>query len=184
VAVSCVQEEDLPGQLIGKFQFAVSFVDAGAPTAPGCAYKDIPAEVSPFTATFTEDGGAVFYTMGGSTSEATFDGQLAEATREAPREFAECACEGVRLRETIRVTLMSLSQTQALGNQCPENPFAAGDGGVPQPEPDSGVTLPRRTEFGFDAVKACGELVNEIIAPDECGCSACTLLYRVDGSRR
>jgi len=151
---------------------------------PGMA--ELPSESFPFQFVLTRnpDTNEVFLTLGGVTRTATFDGQFVESTFVARREFATCCVDDEgqnegQLEERIRVALLSRSQSVALGGRCPRDAL---DGGVPGP--DAGVTPPGSTGTGFDALRACGELI-DIVRPGDCGkCSVCTLRYPITGVRR
>lgn len=129
------------------------------------------------------DAGQAYVVIGGVTRDATFDGQVVQAGFTAARRFTECDCVDTDVEETLTMALLSTSQNAALQNTCPGNPL---DGGVPQPSPDGGVLRPDTTPRGFDAIRACGELV-DIVRPREgsnCQCTACWMRYQVRGVRR
>jgi hypothetical protein len=87
----------------------------------------------------------------------------------------------VLLRERLTVALLSQSQSSFLEGRCPPQPL---DGGVPVPEGDAGVLAPDSTESGFDAVRACGVLVNTLLPAEGCLCPGCSITYEVSGVRR
>lgn len=178
----CLSEQGFPGdEVMGTFDFSAD------PLLPfDCGLQDLPEQAVSFSATFSRDAGQreIAYTLGGVSSGALFDGQVVEAARSAVRRFPPCECgDRTTLKETLRVALLSKSQDSELLGKCPVHPL---DGGVPAA--DGGVMLPESTPRGFDAVRACGELVNEILEEPGAGCSpacsGCTLRYRVTGVRR
>lgn len=157
------------------------------PVSIVCGLPDIPNNGFDFAGTFSRfrDGGAVFLTLNGISRDAGFDGQIASSSHSAPRGFSlpdagTCAPCEMRVIETIVVALLSKSQSAAVGDRCPPNPL---DGGLPGL--DAGVTLPGSTAAGFDSVRACGELYEEIVGTGTCDplCS-CLLKYRVTGDRK
>jgi hypothetical protein len=193
---ACDDEPDGPGrEKMGTYELTaevVTLADGGLdPGYQDCTLRnpgmtELPSSSFPFEVILTRnpDTNETFLTLGGVTRPATFDGQFVESTFFARREFANC-CVGAdgqnlgQLEERLRVALLSRSQSDALGGRCPPNPL---DGGVPGP--DAGVTPPGSIGTGFDALRACGELV-DVVRPGDCGrCSACTLRYPVTGVRR
>jgi hypothetical protein len=175
-------------EVLGQFELSAE------PVSSSCSYAEVPAGSLPFTLQVRRalDGGAVTVTLNGLTRPASFDGQVLRTAFEAPRVFADCACSaeqrdagcacsGVTLTETLEVALASLSQDQALGGNCPANAL---DGGMPAPNEDAGIFLPTTTVRGFDAVRACGELVDDIQPAEGCFCAACSMRYAVRGVRR
>lgn len=142
-----------------------------------------------FGATLTRDSAstAAWLTLEGYSRDATFDGQIFSSVGEASRVFAECRDCTTKLVETFTVAVLSRSQSDALGGACPQNPL---DGGVPAPD-DAGITGPRQTDQGFDAVRLCGVLATEVVALGtsdggacEAKCGACTARYQLRGDRR
>ncbi|MFZ5443841.1 MAG: hypothetical protein ACOZQL_27805 [Myxococcota bacterium] len=142
-----------------------------------------------FTATLTADSAstAAWLTLSGYSRAASFDGQVFSSVGEASRVFADCSDCTTKVVETLTVAVLSRSQSEALGGGCPDDAL---DGGVPAPN-DAGITGPRQTEQGFDAVRLCGVLATELIAvPRTDGgtcaakCSACTTQFQLRGDRR
>ena len=175
-------------EVLGQFELVAE------PVASTCTYGEAPSGSLPFTLKVRRalDGGAVTVTLNGLERPASFDGQVLRTEFDAPRVFADCscsaeqrdagcACTGATLTETLEVALASLSQDQALGGVCPVNAL---DGGMPTPSPDAGIYLPTTTARGFDAVRACGELVDDIQPAEGCFCTACSMRYAVRGVRR
>lgn len=157
------------------------------PVSRVCALPDIPANSFPFSATLSRfrDGGAVYLTLNGISRDAGFDGQVASSSHSASRTFAladggSCSSCEMRVVETIVVALLSKSQSAALGDKCPANAL---DGGLPGP--DAGATLPGSTATGFDSVRACGDLYEQILGTGTCDpACACLLKYRLSGDRK
>ncbi|MBI3182427.1 MAG: hypothetical protein HYZ28_09810 [Myxococcales bacterium] len=186
VAAGCPSGQSTAGlELMGTFALTAE------PLVFDCPLSEVSEAGFQLTVTFSRDAGEsrVAYQHGGLVSEATFDGQVVEAARLAVRRLPSCNCgEQTQLRETLRVALLSQSQDRELSGRCPERPL---DGGVPSP--DGGVFRPASAAGGFDAVRACGELLDEVVpehsspSPDagcEEACFSCRLLYRVEGMRR
>lgn len=127
-----------------------------------CALAEVTEESAEFEfeATFSEtaETSEAWVTMNSGLSTApppgSWDGQYFRSTAEAPRVFpSQCSDCQMALEETIAVALLSRSQSEASGNQCPEAPL---DGGLPAE--DAGALPPRQRPLGFDGVRACGEL--------------------------
>ena len=180
----CPPSDRLPGdENLGTYALTAEGLSAG------CGLKDIAATGFDFTATVTRfrDGGRAFVTLNGITGDAGFDGQIVSTTRTAARTFTlpdggNCApgCD-MRLVESMSFALLSKSQSAALFERCPANPL---DGGIPSE--DAGVTLPGSTSTGFDSVRVCGELHEDIVGVGSCDplCNSCQLQYRLTGERR
>jgi hypothetical protein len=181
---ACLPEPKYPGnEVMGTFDFTATAL------SDDCAgLSDIPDGGFTFSGTFSRqtDNSQAWFTLGGISREASFDGQVVRSERTAPRRFPECLCgDKVNMVETLVVALSSKSQDALLGGGCPD---AALDGGLPAPNGDLGVFAPGTTPQGFDAVRACGELT-DVIAPDPaaapaCQCASCTLRYTVRGDRK
>lgn len=129
----------------------------------------------------------VQFALGGLTSAATFDGQVADSERSAPRRFASCVsadgtrCPQVTMVEHLEVAFLSLSQSQALDGGCGA---ATLDGGVPAPDPARGIRPPGQTANGFDTVLVCGVLSDRVEPGADCACRSCSFVYDVRGDRR
>lgn len=160
--------------------------DAGAPT---CELVEITADDFTFDAVLTRDSTSerAWVTLNGYSSEGTFDGQVLTRQTEASRVFAACSKCSTRVVETMTVAVLSRSQIEAAGGQCPAHAL---DGGVAAPD-DAGITGPRQTPQGYDAVRLCGELTTLVVA-DGLGdggacdpmCGGCTVGYQLRGERR
>ncbi len=182
-AVSCLPEPKYPGnEVMGTFALDGKLSDDGCP-----ALEELPRGGLSFNATYSreKDASRTWLTLGGVSSEASFDGQVVASTRTAERRFSECGCGGdVTVVETLTLALLSSSQSQALEGACPGD---AVDGGVPAPDADAGLFGPASGPKGFDAVRACGRLVDEVLAAPEgspaCACSACLVRYTLSGGR-
>ena len=179
---ACAPATLLPGdQVMGTYAFEA------VPLQVDCQIPDL--QVAPFTfeATFSRerDGAGVWFLLNETVRDAGFDGQVARVAYEAPRVFGT-ACEGCAtvLQERLEVALLSKSQNEAAGDRCPDAPL---DGGLPT---GPGVQPPGNVQSGFDAVRACGELTNQVVAtalPDQtcpAFCGQCTLRYELKGARR
>ncbi len=184
-AGSCGGGEKLPGdENLGTWAFTA------VPEAISCALADVPDAGFQFSGTYTRnrDGGQVFLTLNGVSRNANFDGQVVSSELTAARSFAECMPCTTEVQETLRVSILSRSQSEAAGNICPERPL---DGGTPAPNDAGTITAPGPTNNGFDAVRACGELVDQVIAKPPAGgaacnpkCGGCSLRYRITGERK
>lgn len=157
----------------------------------GCALEEVTGAPFSFNVALSAnpDAGETFMTLeGGYPRDASWDGQVVRSTETARRYFRECTECVTRVEETIALSLLSLSQADAVGNRCPANPL---DGGVPAPD-DAGVTPPGPRDQGFDAILACGELRTRVLVdegladggPCPSVCSACTMTYMLAGERR
>jgi hypothetical protein len=216
--LGCDPVHPLPAdQMMGKYDFTARrplLADAGLDLTPIGSLPICPLEPETgfeaafrellFIGTFTScsgrvdtpycsaaNTGQVYFTATSSDRPAGFDGQYAwlEPLSE-PREFSACIVDGgsclTTVTETMRVALYSLSQTYASGLpfRCPPNAL---DGGVPAP--DGGVVAPAFTPQGFDAVFACGDLIDVVHASPGCACvrdkmiptGECAIYYRVTG---
>lgn len=179
----CPAEDAVPGdENMGLYQFHAE------PQSLVCGLPDLPANGFDFAGTYSRfrDGGAVFLTLNGISRDAGFDGQVITSSHSAPRTFklpdgGSCAPCEMRVVETIAVALLSKSQSSAVFDRCPADPL---DGGLPGP--DAGVTLPGSTSTGFDSVRACGTLYEQIIS-EGVACDpicSCLLQFRVVGERK
>lgn len=186
----CVEVPATPGEeVLGNFELAAE------PVSSTCAYDEASGSPLAFTIRVARalDGGEVSVTLNGIERPATFDGQVLRTSYRVPRSFADCscsaeqrdagcACSGVTLEEQLEVALVSLEQDDVLGRTCPASPL---DGGVPTVGVDGGaLALPVTTPRGFDAVRACGELWDDIQPGQGCFCAACSMRYAVRGVRR
>lgn len=206
-AVACVPSNTPPGDLIGNFTFDTTLpltADGGLTPEDQAAFSDcIPtlSEVVPsnftFDAVLSTDGGTGFFTYGGKSRDGVFDGQFLVGSLREERRFTACTCKGngkVYVDETIRFAVLSSSQAaalQAAGVPCSANLL---DGGVPL-NPAAGIVPPSRNSSGYDAVWACGELV-DVVEPDPpsdagvCTCTGqdagwtCAINYPVTGTRK
>ncbi|MFN0063873.1 MAG: hypothetical protein ACKVPX_15310 [Myxococcaceae bacterium] len=190
----CVEPRYPGSEVMGTFAFSAG-VSLGAPlgeaacTAPGPPeepFPELPKEPFSFSGTFSRDDpsnpAAAFFSLGGFDQNATFDGQVIRAITSAPRQFAQCECPEVTVEETLVVALLSRSQRDALESPvCPPNALT---GGVPAPD-GAAITPPQTTSNGFDAVLACGELIDRVLPnPETCACAPCAVRYPVSGDRR
>lgn len=142
-----------------------------------------------FDATLTRDSSSTqaWMTLAGYSREGTFDGQYFTTVHDAPRVFSACSLCETRVTESITFSMFSRSQGDAVGGQCPDDAL---DGGTPLPNPDAGITGPRQTTQGFDAVRLCGRLTTVLTSIGLDGgackseCSGCALRYQLRGDRR
>lgn len=179
--LACAPEPVFPGdEVMGTFSFAASRVKGGD---GDCAFSEAQDSFD-FQGTFSRfpDAGQIFFTVNGVSRDGGFDGQVAEATLAAARQFSACSCSTTQVEETIRVALLSRSQDEHLDGRCPPAPL---DGGVPASgSDDGGVRGPGSTASGFDALRACGELIDRVLPGEECACEECRMTYRLEGIRR
>ncbi len=165
---------------MGRFKLQASLFSSD------CQLSDVPDGGFAFDAELSRNRGTsqAWLVIGGIARDAGFDGQVATSTHSAPRRFEECGCgDQTLIQETLTVALLSSSQDRALGGACPPSPL---DGGVPRPDPDGGIFAPASLEQGgFDAIRACGELVDEVVPAEgaSCSCPRCTMVFRVEGTR-
>lgn len=178
---ACPADDRPPGdENMGLYQFRAE------PVSLTCGLPGLGTNGFGFEGTFSRfrDGGAAFLTLNGISRDAGFDGQIVRSSHSASRTFTvpdggDCLCD-MRVVETLHVALLSKSQSTAVGDRCPENPL---DGGLP--DTDAGVRLPGSTETGFDSVRACGDLFEEIVGTGACDpLCACVLQYRLTGERK
>jgi hypothetical protein len=183
----CPAPAKYPGsEVLGTFGFTATELGDDC-SFYGDAGDNVPDGGFTFVATFSRNPG-VWITLSGATSSeaATFDGQYLASTYGAPRTLVECqGCTGQLMQETIDVAILSGSQSDFLGGQCPADPL---DGGVPAPGtvlPDGGIVQgPASQASGFDAVLACGTLTDQWLPDAGCGCPACAWQYTLAGLRR
>lgn len=159
-----------------------------------CPLIDVVPAAFRFSATVTRESstGQAWLTLGGGyPRDAGWDGQVLDSSAAVRRLFPSCGgCRPTIATERIRFSLLSRSQSEAVGRACPANPL---DGGVPAPPgPDGGITGPGQTVEGFDALYACGELEFSVALQDagapepDCapGCDDCVVNYTLVGERR
>lgn len=167
----------------------VSEVDAGVDGGLSCQLVEVTAADFTFDAVLTRESTSerAWVTLTGYSREGTFDGQILTSEASASRVFAACSKCSTRVVETMTVAVLSRSQIEAAGGQCPPHAL---DGGVASPN-DAGLTGPRQTPQGYDAVRLCGELTTLVVA-DGLGdggacdpmCGGCTVRYQLRGERR
>ncbi|MFT3710584.1 MAG: hypothetical protein QM817_23415 [Archangium sp.] len=184
-----------PGdQNMGTWSMTVDFVERSA----NCQLSELPAITDAgrpdpfnFEMVLTRDSTSdvAWMTLSGLSRQGTYDGQYFSNVADASRVFVECTKCQTRLVERIDFAVLSRSQADALGGTCPANPLDFGV--VPTPNADSGIQLPHQTPLGFDAVRLCGEMSNEVVSdgvldggacPAEC--NGCFISYTVRGERR
>lgn len=180
---SCPQPVTLPGdEPMGQYSFRAD------PLEKSCALLSIPDGGFDFAATYSrnKDGTGYWVQVNNFVRSASFDGGLVFSTHAASRGFqlpdgGDCACQ-TSVEETIITAFLSPSQNEKVGDRCPDNPL---DGGVPM-GPDSGVSEPGTTDNGYNAVRACGELREQVVVDGGCDplCGACRIRYSLRGERR
>lgn len=185
LALSCADGTKYAGdEVIGTFLFRAE------PLVIDCGLGEVPDGGFDFQGTLSHhrDSTQAYITVNGYARDAGFDGQVLVSQHMAPRTFSGCGRCQTQVRETISVAVVSKSQSAALGDKCPDNPL---DGGVPAGGSDAGITGPGTTATGYDAVRVCGELLDEVVSATtvdmmDCSamCSTCTLRYRLSGERR
>jgi hypothetical protein len=178
---ACQSASKIPGEEIGTFSFTAT------PVSIGCLFQAVPDSGFTFEATLSHevDSSKAYLRVGNVERAAGFDGQIFVSEHTAPRTFQECNCRGgstTVIDETLRVAVLSRSQDEALKAACPDNVL---DGGIPAPSPDSGILPPGPRGGSFDAVAACGDLLDVVVVPDGgCDCSGCSMLFSVRGQRK
>ncbi len=188
----CAVEPTLPGsEVMGTFEFVAS---APSADAAGCALLSASEggthQPLAFRAVLSRELGTsdAWYTLRGQSHEASFDGQVLRVVSRATRRFPSCvpngdpdlaACAEVEVEESLAFALLSRSQNDALSGLCPAG---APDDGIPAPD-GAEVSGPGTTPTGFDAVRACGVLVDRMLPKEGC-CAPCSVSYRLEGVRR
>ena len=178
----------MPGVVeAGLFDFSAS-VAAAAPEA-NCGPDMSDADSFTFEGRFRlENNLSDGYFVYRSTHRAAwFDGQTMVSVHEAEHTPVE-GCEACALRviETLEVALLSETQDEAAGGQCP---CGASGGGIPSADGQN-IFSPRPVPGGFDAVRACGTLQVRVeatpLAQQGCpqACQKEALVYYVEGVRR
>ena len=184
---SCLTQKQVPGDPIGNFAFEATLpLEGDSEVGPGtCALAEVPDAGFSFSATFSRDPvtGQAYAEVGGvQRLDTTLEGPLLISTASAPRIFAQCKCEGVTVVETLKVVLLTPEQNRLAQDTCPDHPF---DGGL---SPDDGGIYPSpATGAAYNAIRACGVLIDVVEPPDGgCGeeCPRCELHYRLNGGRR
>ncbi len=186
VLLGCPALPELPGsELLGTYSLGAE------PFGRSCLITDVSDAPFRFEASISRDPGTghAWLAVSGYPRDAGWDGQVLESHATVPRAFPSCRACATVATETVRLALLSRSQSEAVGNGCPAEPF---DGGVPAADgQDGGVLLPRQTPEGFDALYACGELTFTVTLTDagavDPGCEVCDncrLSYRLVGERR
>lgn len=182
--LGCDTAVTYPGnEVMGTFAFEAPLLTFN------CQFPEVPDAGLAFDAVLSRNRGTnnAFRTINGYSRPATFDGQIFETENAEPRQFTDCAACDTRLIETMRFALLSRSQSSAVAEACPGNPL---DGGVPAENADAGITAPGSTSSGFDAVRACGVLLERVEGTQFDGgacdakCTSCTWSYRLQGVRR
>ncbi len=181
--VACSFEATPPGaERMGTYSFRA------LPTSRTCELDDVVANEFTFIATFSRDPDTAdaYVTLKQYSRDAGWNGQTIESVTAATRSFGGgCAGCPMALEETLRVDLLSQSQSVASGNTCPDGP-------PPTANDDAGIRAPGPDKFGYDAVRACGVLSTStrVTGPSPDGglcpvvCSQCTLGYRLTGERQ
>lgn len=182
---SCPEPLNYPGEeLMGKFTFEAhldQLADGGfaPPTSYDCPFEPVLAfEFDGVLSRDKDDAGLTsraWLTFGNVSRDAGFDGQVVRSTAAAARHFEDCpeTCTTI-MEETLTVTLLSKDQNAALGGRCPSNPL---DGGVPVGDV---IIPPGSTPTGFNAIRACGEMREVVVATTDGG-SGCQCKYLADG---
>ncbi len=187
VALVACNPTRLPGdEEMGKVAFHAE------PYEVTCALAEFSTAPFDFQATLTHNKGTAeaWVTLNNFSRPATFDGQVLTSVQSATRFFQQCeACSGLVVEETMVMSLLSKSQTEAAGGDCPANPL---DGGVAVPSGESGVTGPGTTSVGgFDMLRACGEIIDVVKAGPDAGedpncasCVGCQMRSLLKGTRQ
>jgi hypothetical protein len=176
----CIEETQLPGdEVLGTF-----VLNTQPRAGSNCPAEEVPDAGGVFEGTLTRNrDGTAYFVVDGFGRDAGYDGQRLTSVQRAlqPRLAAACGtgCSAVEVEQTLRLLLLSSSQNEAFGKDrsCAD----LLDGGLPA---DAGSTLPPGADGGFDAVRACGELVNQKLPDAGCSCAQCTLSFGVEGTRK
>jgi hypothetical protein len=184
---ACTRASSAPGEPLGTFQFQAAELSIG-----GCPFRERPDGGFDFTGTFSVvDGGpTAFFTANGKTREGTFDGQRFESIYPGPsgepvtRTFElDAGTCGTRflVQETLRAVFLTAGQLQLPDfSNCQNDPEAFYVTGGPV-DLDAGILPPSLGPEGYDAVGACGVLIEDIQPAEPCDLAACTLVYRLEG---
>lgn len=190
-AAACNTDPPFFGEAIGQFRYSTTLLEQG------CVAGSVDSGIVAITE--ITDGGFSFqgilsYSPGTETAwftrdrisrEGTFNGQVFVSTEEALRRFQVPHCEPEFIvEETLRIALLSESQSRALGGKCPEDAASLLEPGTVPVDPDAGIFPPSAQPEGFDALLTCGLLIEEIRPEAECARRpVCTVTYRVEGVR-
>lgn len=183
VMLGCPQKAP-PGNL-PMGQYAVT-ATGGVRT---CELAEVTGADFSFDLTLTRESSSAqaWITLNGYSRQGTFDGQVVTSQAQANRVFVACAKCSTRVVESITLAVLSSSQDEAAGRQCPESAL---DGGLVV-DLDAGVVPPGQTTQGYDAVRLCGELTTTVVAAGlvdggacEPQCDGCTVRYQLRGERR
>jgi hypothetical protein len=190
VVVACTRGSKVPGESLGTFNCTAVPLDIG------CPFRELQADAGfDFTASFSVvDGGPAAYlniekvgdVVVNRFRQGTFDGQRFESIYPGPsddpvtRTFEVGACENRFLvEETFRAVFLTASQFPGDSDGgCPDDP----DGGSAV-DADGGIPPPMRSLDGYDAMRVCGVMTESIRPAVACDFPACTLTYRIDGTR-
>ncbi len=185
MSAGCPAGRVIPGdEVIGAFGFTAR--DAGRE----CDLDEVSSDDFAFEATLSRQSGSAlaWVTLERYSRDGGWDGQYFESTGVAQRVFVACNECPTSVEETMRLAILSRSQSDALGGACP---LDALDGGVPGPDAGAGVTPPGMTPLGFDAERACGALSVAVTAGPKAdggacaaACNGCRVRFTLEGVRR
>ncbi|MBX5480765.1 MAG: hypothetical protein IRZ16_02785 [Myxococcaceae bacterium] len=208
-ATSCTGDSEIPGESMGLFRFHASPLSFDGGVARACdRISELPKDQGfDFEGVFSqsrESSEKAYFTINGLSRDASLTGQVLTSTVEAGRRFEvdDCVPE-FTAEETLEVALISESQARhyaALdggpGTGCPPDIETLLGSGAFLVDPDAGIVAPSFTPEGFDAIHACGLLIDILRPNGECPAfetapdggttplDACTATYFVDGVRR
>ena len=186
---ACTRASPAPGEPLGTFHFQAAALTIGNTE---CQFREVPDGGFEFTGSFSAvDGGpTAYFTANDKTRVGTFDGQRFESVYPGPtddpvsRTFEVDAGCGNRflVQETLRAVFLTAAQLVPSSSRCQQDPEAFYDAGGTV-DPDAGIFRPTLGPEGYDAVGACGVLIEYIQPANPCDFPACTLVYRIDGTR-
>jgi hypothetical protein len=177
-------EHTYPGTQIVTFSLTATPAGLGLEACRDAGYTEIPGADAGFAFTFsaifsgTEEGLIQYMTIQDFVRDATFDGTVLSSPYSAPRAFSLCGDAGVD--EELYVLPISLTQSQALSGECPQDPLRPG--AIPL-NPDAGIHPPGWSVDHFEAVRACGRLRDTIHPAGEKDCPVCTMEFDITGPR-
>lgn len=182
VILAACPDHPYPGTQIVTFSLTAHATEGSLEACRDAGYTEIPDPDSGFTfsAIFSgdENGTIRWMTIQDFVREATFDGTILSSPFSAPRVFELCGDAGVD--EELFVAPISLTQSQALVGECPLDPLRPG--AVPL-DPDAGIYPPGWIDGHFEAVRACGRLIDTIRPAGDKDCPVCTMTFHITGPR-
>lgn len=172
-----------PSRQIVTFSLTARATVGSLEACRDAGYTEIPDPDAGFTFSTVfcgdEDGTIHSMAIQDFVREASFDGTVLTSPFSAPRSFELCGDAGVD--EELFVLPVSLTQSQTLGlENCPDDPLRPG--AIPV-DPDGGIYPPGWIDEHFEAVRACGRLIDTIHPAGDKDCPVCTMTFHITGPR-